>query len=294
MKKTKNRLQQNELGYVFILPCALLILIILIFPVINGITKSFTNENLMKIQQDEFIGFQNYIRLFEDQTFLHALGKSIIWTITILVVEMVVGLFFASILNKDIHGKKFFRLLVLIPWVIPNAIAGIIWKWFLNESYGMMNHLLKQSGLISNNLPWLSSSQLAELSLILVISWKSIPFVAITLLAGLQAIPTNLYEAAEVDGAGAYVKFRYITIPMIKKIMLITGILTSIWNFNQIEIIQVITRGGPGEATLTLPIYIYRLFMLTFQTGYASAAAVVMMLVLIVPTAIYVKKILER
>ncbi|MDX9983918.1 sugar ABC transporter permease [Sphaerochaeta sp.] len=294
MKPTTNRLQQNELGYFFILPCALLILVILIFPVVNGIFKSFTNENLMMLRQTEMNGFSNYVKLVSDQTFLSSLGKSIIWTLLILLIEMIVGLFFASILNSKIYLKKFFRLLVLIPWVIPNAIAGIIWKWFLNESYGMMNHLLRQTGLISRNLPWLSNSQLAEIALVMVISWKSIPFVAITLLAGLQAIPSSLYEAAEVDGAGWYVKFRYITIPMIKKIMLITGILTSIWNFNQIEIIQVITRGGPGEATLTLPIYVYRLFMLTFQTGYASAAAVVMMIVLIIPTAIYVKKILEN
>jgi multiple sugar transport system permease protein len=294
VKPTTNRLQQNELGYFFILPCALLILVILIFPVVNGIFKSFTNENLMMLRQTEMNGFSNYVKLVSDQTFLSSLGKSIIWTLLILLIEMIVGLFFASILNSKIYLKKFFRLLVLIPWVIPNAIAGIIWKWFLNESYGMMNHLLRQTGLISRNLPWLSNSQLAEIALVMVISWKSIPFVAITLLAGLQAIPSSLYEAAEVDGAGWYVKFRYITIPMIKKIMLITGILTSIWNFNQIEIIQVITRGGPGEATLTLPIYVYRLFMLTFQTGYASAAAVVMMIVLIIPTAIYVKKILEN
>lgn len=292
--KTLNNLQQREQGYWFILPCALLITIILIFPVLNGIWKSFTNENLLTIQQNRFVGFENYSRLFKDQTFLNSFWKSIVWVFSILVVEMVIGLIFAIILNSNIFFKKIFRILVLIPWIIPNAIAGIIWKWFLNESYGMMNYLLKQCGLINHNLPWLSSSQLAENALIMVISWKSIPFVAITLLAGLQAIPSNLYEAAEVDGAGALTKFKCITIPMIKKIMLITGILTSIWNFNQIEIIQVITRGGPGEATQTLPIYIYRLFMQTFQTGYASAAAVLMMLVLIIPVIVYIRKILEK
>lgn len=293
MKQKRSYLKQNHHGYLFILPCLLLILVVLVVPVINGIMKSFTNENLMTLQPTKAIGLANYSKLLKDPSFLKALQKSIVWTLIILVSELVIGMFFALLLNGKTFLNKLFRILILIPWIIPNAIAGIIWKWFLNESYGMMNFILKNIGIIQTNLPWLSNSQLAEFSMILVITWKSIPFVAITLLAGLQSIPATLYEAAEVDGAGMFVKFRHITLPMLNKILVITGILTSIWNFNQIEIIQVITRGGPGEATLTLPIYIYRLFMLTFQTGYASAAAVVMMAVLIVPTIIYVRKILK-
>lgn len=293
MKQKKSHLKQNHHGYLFILPCLLLILVVLVVPVTNGIMKSFTNENLMTLQPTKAIGLANYGKLLKDPSFLKALQKSVVWTLIILVSELVIGMFFALLLNGKTFLNKLFRILILIPWIIPNAIAGIIWKWFLNESYGMMNFILKNIGIIQTNLPWLSNSQLAEFSMILVITWKSIPFVAITLLAGLQSIPTTLYEAAEVDGAGMFVRFRHITLPMLNKILVITGILTSIWNFNQIEIIQVITRGGPGEATLTLPIYIYRLFMLTFQTGYASAAAVVMMAVLIVPTIIYVRKILK-
>ena len=117
---------------------------------------------------------------------------------------------------------------------------------------------------------------------------------AITLLAGIQAIPGDLYEAAKVDGARSSQCFRFITVPMLRNIMLITAILTSIWNFNQLEIIQVVTKGGPGEATLSLPVYIYRLFMQTFQTSYASAAAVVMMMVLIIPCIVYVRKLLKE
>ncbi len=293
MKQKKSHLKQNHHGYLFILPCLLLILVVLVVPVTNGIMKSFTNENLLTLQPTKAIGLANYGKLLKDPSFLKALQKSVVWTLIILVSELVIGMFFALLLNGKTFLNKLFRILILIPWIIPNAIAGIIWKWFLNESYGMMNFILKNIGIIQTNLPWLSNSQLAEFSMILVITWKSIPFVAITLLAGLQSIPTTLYEAAEVDGAGMFVRFRHITLPMLNKILVITGILTSIWNFNQIEIIQVITRGGPGEATLTLPIYIYRLFMLTFQTGYASAAAVVMMAVLIVPTIIYVRKILK-
>ena len=280
--------------YMFLLPCAVLLITILIYPVLAGFFNSFYNENLINPAITKFVGIENYQKLLKDKMFLDALKRSITWTAVILAFEMIFGLLFALLLNTQIYGKKIFRCLVLIPWVIPNAIAGIIWKWFLNESFGMMNHLLKILGLISHNLPWLSNEKLAAASVVMVIIWKSIPFVAITLLAGLQSIPSDLYEAARVDGSGSFGCFRYITIPQLKNIMLITAILTSIWNFNQLEIIQVVTKGGPGEATLSLPVLIYRLFMQTFQTSYASAAAVFMMLVLLVPCIIYVRKLLKE
>ncbi|WP_343246321.1 sugar ABC transporter permease [Diplocloster hominis] len=287
--KTKNKITP----YLFLLPCAVLILVVLIYPVLEGVKDSFYNENLLSLAPVKFVGISNYTALLKDPMFTHALGRSVVWTLIILVFEMVLGLFFATILNKEIFCKKFFRCLVLVPWVIPNAIAGIIWKWFLNESYGMMNYLLKSMGLIQNNLPWLSDQTLSAVSVIMIITWKSIPFVAITLLAGLQAIPKDLYEAAEVDGANHWQSFRFVTLPMIKNIATIVAILTSIWNFNQLDIIQVVTKGGPGEATLSLPVYIYRLFMQTFQTSYASTAAIIMMLVMIVPCIIYVRKLLK-
>jgi len=280
--------------YLFILPCAVLIMIILIYPVLTGFAESFQNKNLLIPQQTKFIGVDNFSNLFHDKMFILALIRSVVWTLIILVLEMAFGLFFAVILNKDIYAKKFFRCILLIPWVIPNAIAGIIWKWFLNESYGMMNYILKSLGIIHKNLPWLSDPTLAAVSTVIIITWKCIPFVAVTLLAGLQAIPGSLYEAAKVDGAGDWQCFINITVPMIKKIALITAILTSIWNFNQLDIIQVVTRGGPGEATITLPVYIYRLFMQTFQLSYASAAAVIMMIVMTVPTIIYTRKLLKE
>jgi multiple sugar transport system permease protein len=290
----KHRLFKNATPYLFILPCGFLVLVILIYPVILGILGSFKNENLLVLSPARFIGVENYLELFKDKIFLNALSRSIIWTLSILFFEMVFGLFFAIILNGAVFMKKLFRCLLLIPWIIPNAIAGIIWKWCLNEAYGLINHILRSLHIIKHNLPWLSSNELASLSMVCIIIWKSIPFVAITLLAGLQSISQDLYEVAHLDGVGPVKILFRITLPMISGIALITAILTSIWNFNQLDIIQVVTRGGPGEATLSLPVYIYRLFMQTFQTSYASGAAVVMMAILAVPTIIYVRKLLQE
>ncbi len=290
----RKRIKNFLTPYIFLFPCAVLILLILIYPVVSGFVNSFYNEILIRPVSPKFVGLENYVELTQDSMFLDALMRSIVWTIIILFFKMTLGLLFAILLNKDIYCKKLFRCLMLIPWIIPNAIAGIIWKWFLNESFGMMNYLLKTTGLINQNLPWLSDEKLAAASVIMVMTWKNIPFVAITLLAGIQAIPSDLYEAAKVDGARSFQCFRFVTIPMLKNIALITAILTSIWNFNQLEIIQVVTKGGPGEATLSLPVYIYRLFMQTFQTSYASAAAVLMMIVLIIPCVVYVRKLLKE
>ncbi|MDR0656639.1 MAG: sugar ABC transporter permease [Treponema sp.] len=289
----KHKLLNKCIPYLFAFPCFVFIVIILIYPVMTGIVKSFFNENLLLPRPVQFVGIQNYCDLLADPMFLNALGRSIIWTLIILVFEMIFGMFFAIVLNANIFAKKLFRCLILIPWIIPNAISGIIWKWFLNESYGMLNYLLRYARIIKRNLPWLSTNELAAISIVCIIIWKNIPFVTITLLAGFQAIPKELYEAAQVDGAGYIKTFLRITLPLLSHIVIIIAILTSIWNFNQLDIIQVVTRGGPGVATLSLPIFIYRLFMDSFQTSYASAAAVIMMIVLTIPTIIYVRKLMK-
>ncbi|MCL2865943.1 MAG: sugar ABC transporter permease [Lachnospiraceae bacterium] len=279
--------------YFFLLPCAALIFTILIYPVTAGMINSFYDENLLMPMEPTFIGISNYQSLLGNPMFLGALWRSIIWTITIQVFSLTIGLFFALALNGNIFWKKLLRCLVLIPWVIPNAISGIIWRWFLDGSYGLLNYILRSLGIIQHNLQWLSTEHLAASALVSVIIWRSIPFITITLLAGLQAIPMDIYEAAQVDGASRLRILMHMTLPLLSKIIIITTILTSIWNFNQFEIIQVITRGGPGEATLTLPVFIYRLFMQTFQTSIASSAAVIMMIILTIPTIVYVRKILR-
>ena len=218
-KRIKTKIKTTATPYLFLFPCAALILVILIYPVLSGIINSFYNESLIRPVQSEFVALDNYKSLLTDSMFLDALRRSVLWTLVILVFELFFGLLFAVLLNKDIYCKKLFRCLVLIPWIIPNAIAGIIWKWFLNESFGMMNYILKSIGIISHNLSWLSDEKLAAVSVVMVIIWKSIPFVAITLLAGIQAIPGDLYEAAKVDGARGSQCFRFVTIPMLKSIM---------------------------------------------------------------------------
>ncbi|MCL4385085.1 MAG: sugar ABC transporter permease [Actinobacteria bacterium] len=290
----KKSMRNTAIPYLFIIPSAILIAAIDLYPIISGIIDSFLNINLFINRPIKFIGFENFINLFKDRLFGIAFYKSIIWTITILAGEMIIGFFIAWLLNRDIKGRKFFRLMVLIPWVIPNAIAGIIWKWIYAEQYGLLNYSLSKLGIISNYKSWLGSSNIAFWAILTVALWKAIPFVVLVILAAMQSISKDQYEAAEVDGANEIQKFFHITLPSIKNITIIVAILTSIWNFNQFEIIQVTTRGGPGTATLTMPIFSYELFLQSFQVSYASSAATIMLIIMIVPMYIYIKNVMAE
>ncbi len=278
--------------YLFILPCLIMLAIIVFYPLFVGIINSFLNINLLINRPPKFIGLTNFVKLFHDSMFWSSLGKSCIWTISILVTTMIAGFGIALLLNQNVKGKGIFRGLVLIPWITPAAIGGIVWKWIYAEQYGLLNFILKKLGIIQAYQPWLAKPDTAFWAVTAVAIWKGIPFIAITILAGLQAISPYLYEAARVDGANSWQLLRWITIPQLKGVALIVALLTSIWNFNQFEIIQVITRGGPGNATTTLPIFTYKLFSQAFQISYASSVATIMLLVMGFLAYFYIKTLL--
>lgn len=278
--------------YLYILPCLTLVVVIIFYPVVVGVINSFRDINLIVSTPPRFVGISNFVRLFHDHMFWSSLKKSCIWTGSIVVVTMIAGFGIAILLNQNIQGKRIFRGLILIPWVTPAAIGGVIWKWIYAEQYGLLNFLLKRLGFIAAYQPWLSVPHTAFWAVTLVAIWKGTPFVAITFLAGLQAIPPYLYEAAKVDGANSWQLLRWITIPQLKGLALIVALLTAIWNFNQFEIIQVITRGGPGDATSTLPVFTYKLFSQAFQVSYASSVAVVMLVIMSFLAYFYIKRLL--
>ncbi|ABP68306.1 binding-protein-dependent transport systems inner membrane component [Caldicellulosiruptor saccharolyticus DSM 8903] len=280
--------------YLLIMPSAILIVVILIYPLVTGIINSFLNINLLIVRPTKFIGLQNYINLLHDPLFWISFKQSVLWTIIILIGEMIIGFFIALLLNTDIKGRKIFRTLILIPWLIPNSIAAIIWKWLYSEQYGLINYLLWKFHIIKTYKAWLGDPHLTFGAVVVAALWKAIPFVVLVILAGLQSISKDLYEAAEVDGASGFHKLIYITIPSVKNIALITAILTSIWNFNQFDIIQVMTRGGPGTATLTMPVFSYELFLQSFQVSYASAVATIMLILMVGPIYVYVKRLMAN
>lgn len=285
------RQRSKLLPYIYLLPCLILIAAILLYPVLVGIYTSLLDRD-MYTMEGVFVGLRNFRRLADEPVFLLALGNTLWWTGTVVAGQYVLGLMLALLLNEDVRGRFVFRALILVPWVVPLAVAAVAWKWIYAEYYGILNHILRSLGIIRHNVAWLANHETAMWSVIAVGIWKGIPFVAIVLLAALQSIPREEYEAAMIDGAGSLQSFIHITLPNLRGISFIVIVLTTIWNFNQFDLTHILTRGGPGNATQLLSTYTYQLFFSAFQFSFAAAVAVVMLVVLMCLTVIYVRRII--
>lgn len=275
--------------YILILPGVVAISLILIYPLFKGILSSFYLEQPFDLGNAEFVGLAHFRTLGTDKIFKTALKNTVVWTTSIVAVQYVLGLFVALLLNQDFPGRFFFRGVLLIPWVVPNIAAALTWRWIYADQFGILNHFLVRTGLVKEGISWLGSTQTAFLSVIITAIWKGTPFVAVTLLAGLQSISQELYEAAVVAGANKIQVFWYITMPRLKGVSLVTLILTSIWTFNQFDLVWVMTKGGPASSTQIIPIYTYLNAFNFFKFNYAAAIGTVGVMILSVLAALFVK-----
>jgi multiple sugar transport system permease protein len=285
------RRREKALPYAYLSPAIILIGVLLLYPLVSGIFLSFVNRDAYT-PAPVFVGLKNYLLLARDKTFLLSLWHTIWWALSVLVGQYLLGLLLAVLLNKPIPGRAVFRAIILTPWVIPPALAAITWKWIYEEQYGILNSILISLGLIRENVAWLATDATAMWAIIAAGIWQGIPFVAIVLLAGLQAIPGEEYEAATIDGANSWQSFRYLTIPHLRNISFIVIILSTIWNINQFELTYILTRGGPGNATQVLSTYTYQLFFSAFQFSMAAAVATVMLIIMMVLTGFYIRRII--
>lgn len=257
--------------YLLVLPGVVAIALILVYPLIRGILSSFYLEEPLDLGNAKFVGLQHFRTLSSDKIFKLALKNSLIWTVSIVIVQYIIGLITALLLNQDFPGRFFFRSIILIPWVVPNIAAALTWRWIYADQFGILNHILTSTGLLSKGVSWLGSVQTAFISVITTAIWKGTPFVAVVLLAGLQSIPRELYEAAVVAGANIFQEFRYVTLPQLKGVSLVTIILTSIWTFNQFDLVWIMTKGGPASSTQVIPVYTYLNAFNFFKFNYAAA-----------------------
>ncbi|NLC27479.1 MAG: sugar ABC transporter permease, partial [Campylobacteraceae bacterium] len=198
------------------------------------------------------------------------------------------GLAFALLLNRDIKFRGLFRALILIPWIIPPAVAATCWQWLLSDQFGLINNILKNLHITDKSVLVLADQQLARGTVILTSAWKSFPFMMITLLSGLQTIPDDLYEAASIDGASAWQQFRAITMPMLQSVTIVCTTLMFIWTFNNFENIYLLTQGGPNKATYVLSIFTYYTAFMRSNIGYASAISIVLLISLLILISIYI------
>jgi multiple sugar transport system permease protein len=280
--------RESVIGYVFLVPSFVFLIAILAYPLALGIRMAFYDKSLI-YPISNFIGFGNFEELFTDPTFWMAFGNTVKWTAAITVVSILLGLVLALILNQSFVGRGVVRAIWLLPWAIPTIVASLCWKWMYDPTIGVLNYLFLKFGIIEKPLLYITSRSTAMASVVVVAAWKSYPFTMLALLAGLQSIPQELHEAGQVDGASALQRFRYITLPLLMPVIGILTILQFIWNFNHFDIVYQLTQGGPGDATMLLSTYVYMVAFGATRLGYGSAIAVVMLVMLMLFTAIYLR-----
>src|SRR5262249_50251635 len=257
----------------------------------NAWLSLFDKHAFLPVQR--FVGLGHYVYFAHDEECWTSFGHGLVYAGATLVLQLAVGIPAALLLNEGFRGRNLLRGVVLFPYVIPTIVAVILWKWLLNDSYGLVNHLLVASGLARTPLAWLRKDYIM-LSLVITIVWPFFSFVVVTYLARLQPIPPELYEAARVDGAGAWGRFRHVTLPQTRSVLFVIILLRSIWMFTKFDTVWLMAGdGGVSRYIRTLPVYAYARSFTYLQAGMGAALAVIMFVMLIVATAVYFR-VFER
>lgn len=274
------------LPYLLVLPLLLLLGLVMVYPILYEINLSLRQE-VLYLPQTPFIGWDNYTRVLGSGQFWASIRTTLIWTVGCMIFQFLLGMGLALIFNRNLPGSRFFRALFLAPWVMPGVVVAVIWQWIYQPLFGILNTGLSAIGLPAHQ--WLSDPSTVLPAVILVNVWKGFPFWMIMLTAGLQTIPRDLYEAATADGAGGWARFRFITIPSIKTVLVITTILAFAWTFNYLDVVYVLTGGGPANMTQIFPIYIYQTAFDGQQLGLAAAASMILFAAMSLVMVVYLR-----
>ncbi len=258
-------------GQRFVTPALLLLALVTVYPVLSVLYLSL-HRKLLIFDISRFVGLENYLFLLQDDRFWNALGNTAYFTLLSVVLELALGLAIAMLLHREFRFKGFVRAVVLIPWAIPTVVSAKMWEWMYNTDFGILNYLL------GAEVNWLGSPLWALNAAVFMDVWKTTPFVAILLMAGLQVIPRELFQAARIDGAGSWAVFRKITLPLLKPVILVVLIFRTLDAFRVFDAVYVLTGGGPANTTETLSIYAYKVLFQTLQFGYGSTLSVVVFL----------------
>ena len=279
----------NFAPYILILPACLLMGLIMIYPLGKVFYLSFQHYNPTKPFTNGFAGLDNFITIFTKKEFYNALGVSAKFVACEVVLQLIFGMIVALILNQKFKGRGFFRALTFIPWALSGVLTAVLWSIMFNQHFGVLNDLLSKLGIIKEPIAWLANTKFVLGSVIVAELWRGIPFFAISLLAAMQGLPDDIYEAARVDGSTKFQTFRFITLPMLKNTIVLTTLLRTIWEFNSVDLIYSLTGGGPVGKTTTLSMLIANQAIKTSNYGYGSALSVVSFAILAIIAVIYMK-----
>ena len=272
--------QEQTLAWILVGPLVLLLLGLVAYPF--GVAVQFALSDRTLAEPGRFVGLANVWNLWENQIYRQTLWNTIVYTIGATILKLGAGLGLALVLNERLPLKRLIRSAVLLPWIVPTVLSAMAWLWLLTPNFSVLNWILVHSGLSQRGLPWLTNPSLAMFSVILVNTWRGIPFFAITLLAGLQTIPGELYEASAIDGAGTWHRFRYVTLPLLQPILLITLVLSVIWTFSDFQVVYGLTQGGPMNSTHVLATLSYQVGLASGNIGEGAAISLTMLPLLLI------------
>lgn len=280
--------------YLLIAPALVVVVCVVFIPVIQAVITSLQYYDLRYPTRTRWIGLQNYIDiLFHDDLFWPSLKRTLLWVLFGVGFQFLFGFILALVLNQKFRFRGIVRAVSMVPWVMPGVLIGLIWRWLYDGDYGVINDLLIRMGFLDKGIAFLSRTDTTLPAAILSVVWQGIPFFALMILAALQGVSTDMYEAAEIDGANFFQRLFLITVPSIKNTLYVTVLLRIIWVTNSVDIIQNMTTGGPAYATQTVGIYVYQRAR-ALNLGYASALAVIMTILLLVVAIPYLRYTFKR
>lgn len=283
--------QQRRMSpYLLLLPALFAIGGVIAYPMIRALVMSLQSYSLLRPDDTHFIGFGNYLRALQSDVFWVSLRNTVVYVFGSVALQFVLGFALALLLNHRNVLSTIFKNLMLIPWVLTGVLVAFMWRWLFNANYGLLNDILLKLGLISEGIAWLARSETAMFGVIVATVWRGMPFFALMLLAGLQSVPNELYEAARMDGAKGWQQLFFVTVPVMMPVIVTTTLLRIIWTANFVDLIYLMTQGGPGYATQVLSVYTFMTTRGSLDYGYAAALAVFLGLLLVLVVVIYLRR----
>ncbi|MDD3693558.1 MAG: sugar ABC transporter permease [Oscillospiraceae bacterium] len=279
--------------YLLVAPALLVVIAVVLTPVLNAILMSFQSYDLRRPSAIEYIGLDNYQAVMRDTLFWESLWRTVLWVVFGVGFQFVFGFSLALLLNKPFYGRGIVRSISLIPWVTPGVLIGLMWRWIFDGNFGVFNDLLIKMNIINQPIPFLARQDTVFPAVVVAIIWQGIPFFALMLLAGLQGVPIELYEAADIDGANVFQKFFRITVPSLKNTIYVTTLLRIIWVANSVDVIFNMTGGGPAYASQTLSVYVFNKAN-ALNLGYSSTMSILLTLLLLVVAVPYLKSMFKN
>lgn len=285
------RISSRITPWVMLAPALIFVFGLILYPAAHAIYLSMTATNPLDIASQQFVGLANFIAIFNSGTFWIALRNSLTWTLGIVAAELVLGMIGGLMLNARFRGRAAVRGILVLPWATPSVLVALMFLWIFDPSLGIIDKLIRATGLGDGQLAWLSNYHLALPTLMLIQAWNGVPFFMIMILAALQGLSAETIEAARIDGANAWKLFWSVRLPLIMPTLLITIVLRLIWTANNFDIILVLTSGGPADATMTLPLYAYTTAYRSLNFGQGTALGVIQAVVLSIVIVFYVRRV---